>query len=81
MGFNKCTWLFNVQIDIKKQEFLPGDSVLLASDGFYEGINMFENEITGLSCHSDIEKGLQSLFACNEGLFNDDASAIFIRRK
>ena len=69
------------QIRIKKSKFHPGNSVILATDGFTESTYSFTNTITQVVNAFDMQKAVEDSFRNSQSNQIDDSTVVIIRRK
>ncbi len=70
----------NVEVKINKIDFNHGDSIILASDGFYECKSTFNSDIQNLTNSSDLKKSIEKLFNYYADYQKDDTTALILRR-
>ena len=67
------------KINITKERFDIGDSLVLCSDGVYETPD-FEDGITESLTNSDLDKAIDFFFKKKSDVFGDDASILILQR-
>lgn len=73
LGYN------GAKVSVNKKDFMPGESLILCSDGMYS-IEDFESSLTSLLSTNISENKLEKFFAKNKEYFNDDASMLILQR-
>jgi protein phosphatase len=70
----------NVEVTIKTIDFKYGDSIILASDGFYECKSTFSSDLQNLNNSSDLKKSIDKLFNYYADYQKDDTTVLILRR-
>jgi serine/threonine protein phosphatase PrpC len=68
------------EIEVESDEFDPGESLILATDGCYESHPNFKILISDLLAEPDLKKSFNSFRQSTDGKNYDDASMILLRR-
>jgi len=73
LGYNGAT------IDIKKMDFMPGESFILCTDGMYS-ISEFDTLLEESLHRPELKKSMEKFINKGQELFDDDASMVVMQR-
>lgn len=78
-GLTNAFGVGTVQINPQHCEFLPGDTLFLASDGFYDCHSSFENDLRTIAHALDLSEPTAKIFKFYQNYQNDDATLLILR--
>ncbi|WP_338765533.1 protein phosphatase 2C domain-containing protein [Bernardetia sp. ABR2-2B] len=70
----------NVEVTIKTTDFNYGESIVLASDGFYDCKSTFNSDIKEINKSSSLQKSINRLFKYYADYQKDDTTLLILRR-
>ncbi len=70
----------SAEINIEKIKFNPGESVILASDGYYNCLPTFNEDIKNAIGKPDLKASIEKLSSYYENYIKDDATILVLRR-
>jgi len=70
----------NIEIVVKKESIISGDSIILSSDGFYDCMPSFPQDIETVLNSVNMQKELNKIFKKYSTYQKDDTTVLFLRR-
>jgi len=78
-GLTNAFGLNNVNIKVQTYEFLPGETLFLASDGFYECHSTFDDDLRNIAHSLSLNETTAKVFKFYENYQTDDATLLILR--
>ena len=71
----------NIKIRVKNENIEPGDSIVLSSDGFYDCMPSFPQDVESILNSVSMQKKIDAVFDKYSSYQKDDTTVLFLRRK